>query len=218
MLIEEARWFRSNIAEFPDEALFPLLNIGSSTEEFRTRKQPWIDEHVFAPLRARGGCVIHLDLKQAPGVDIVGDLSDTGVRRTVAELGVRSVFCSNLLEHVPDRASICDSLLELLPSDGLAFISCPERYPRHDDPFDNGFRPDVGDLQALFPGTETLAADRVIGGTYYDALGRRPSRLARDLARACVPVYAPKRWLGTVRHLAWLNRRFSASCVCLRKR
>jgi hypothetical protein len=198
--------------------VFPTLNVGSSTEEFRVRKQPWIDEHVFGPLRARGGRVIHVDLKQAPGVDVAGDLSDTGVRRTIAALGVRSVFCSNLLEHVPDRVSVCDSLLELIPPDGLLFVSCPQRYPRHDDPFDNGFRPAVGDLQALFPGTETLAAEVVIGGTYYDALGRRPLRLGKDLARACVPVYAPKRWVGTVRHLAWLNRRFSASCVCLRKR
>lgn len=218
MLIEEARWFRSHIAKLPDDALFPMLNVGSSTEEFRVRKQPWIDEYVFAPLRARGGRVVHLDLKQAPGVDVVGDVADAAVRERLAALGVRSVFCSNLLEHVPDRASICDSLIELLPPGGLLLVSCPQRYPKHDDPFDNGFRPDVGDLQALFQGTETLAAETVMGGTYYDALGRSPFRLARDFVRACMPFYAPRRWLGTVRHLAWLSRPFAATCAGLRKR
>lgn len=218
MLIEEARWFRRHIAELPNEALFPMLNVGSSTEDFRVRKQPWIDEHIFAPARERGGRIVHLDLKRAPGVDVVGDLADPDIRRTLIALGVRSVFCSNLLEHVPDRAGICDPLIELLPPSGHLLVSCPNRYPKHDDPFDNGFRPTIGDLQSLFPGAEMLAAETVAGGTYYDALGRSPRRLARELVRACLPFYAPGRWLGTVRHLAWLNRAFAATCVSLRKR
>ena len=78
MQILEAQWLGDRLAEIADGELFPLLNVGSSTGEFRTTVQPHIDAKVFAPLRARGGKVLHLDIKAAEGVDIVGDLLDPG--------------------------------------------------------------------------------------------------------------------------------------------
>ena len=76
MNVLESQWLGQRLAALPAEELFPLLNVGSSTGEFRTRTQPWIDQKIFAPMRQRGGTVYHLDIKEAPGVDIVGDLFD----------------------------------------------------------------------------------------------------------------------------------------------
>ena len=55
----ESRWIGDHLARLPDERLFPLLDIGSSTNDFRTRVQPYLEQNIYAPLRARGGRVFH---------------------------------------------------------------------------------------------------------------------------------------------------------------
>lgn len=217
MLVQESRWFAAQFGAVADDALFPLLNVGSSTEAFRTQDQPWIDQNVFSPMRARHGRVIHLDMKRAPGVDLTGDVTSVAFQRELRGLGVRSVMCSNLLEHVGDRESIARALVEVLPPRGLMFVSCPYRYPRHEDPIDNLFRPGADQLAALFPGTRTVAAEMVLGGTYFDALDRSWVRVVKSIVRAGMPFHAPPRWRNTVRHLPWLTRRFAATCVVLEK-
>ena len=89
MNLLESEWFGQRLAALPDDALFPLLNVGSSTLEFRTRTQPYIESNIFAPLRARGGAIYHLDVKSAPGVDIVGDLLDPQFLKQIAKLRIR---------------------------------------------------------------------------------------------------------------------------------
>ena len=217
MLVQESHWFATQFAAVADDALFPLLNVGSSTEAFRTRDQPWIDENLFSPMRSRHGRVIHLDMKHAAGVDLTGDVTSPAFQGELRALGVRSVMCSNLLEHVGDHESIAEALLDVLPSGGLLFVSCPYRYPRHDDPIDNMFRPAADELAALFPGARTLATETVVGGTYFDALDRSWVRVVRSIGRAALPFYAPARWKNTVRHLPWLVRRFAATCAVLEK-
>ena len=76
MLRLEAEWLGERMARIPDKDLFPLLDLGSSTLEYRTQTQPYIERNIFAPLRARGGVVYHLDMKSDPGVDVVGNLED----------------------------------------------------------------------------------------------------------------------------------------------
>src|SRR4051812_38894652 len=76
VLIEEARWLGDQLSALDPDRVFPLLDVGSSTLSFRTREQPRIDELIFAPARADGRTVLHLDAKSDEGVDIVTDLSD----------------------------------------------------------------------------------------------------------------------------------------------
>ena len=67
------------LAELDPAQRSPLVNVGSSTGEFREVRQPHIDRIVFAPLRAAGVEVVHADVKAAPGVDLVGDLTEDRV-------------------------------------------------------------------------------------------------------------------------------------------
>ena len=50
MLIQEAQWFAEQLALMEPAQVFPICNVGSSTEGFRTQDQPWIDELIFAPV------------------------------------------------------------------------------------------------------------------------------------------------------------------------
>src|SRR6266700_833050 len=126
MNILESHWLGQRLASLPPAELFPLLNVGSSTGEFRTRTQPWIDQNIFAPIRARGGAVYHLDIKAAEGVDIVGDLFDPAFLDRIARMQVKSILVSNLFEHVTNRQDIADVLLKIVPPAGYIIVSGPQ--------------------------------------------------------------------------------------------
>jgi len=210
MLIEEAKWLARQIAELEPGRVFPLLDVGSSTERFRSIEQPWIDREIFASARLAGHAVSHLDAKPAAGVDIVADLGDAGAIEVLARRGYRSVFCSNLLEHVEDRETIARALVGLLPPGGYLFVSCPYRYPFHPDPIDTMFRPTPQDREAV-----------IANGNYFAELRRTPLATLRLLARLLLPFYKPQAWRRAqqeFRHyLPWMFRRFAATCVVLER-
>ena len=215
MLKEEAHWFGQQIAEADPASLFPMCNIGSSTESHRTEVQPWIDELIFRPAQARGR-VVHMDIKEAPGVDLVGDLADPRFLERLKSMGFQSVFCSNLLEHIEQPDDLCRTLATLLPERGLLFASCPHQYPYHPDPIDTMFRPGIGELAEMFPGTALLTSRLINEGRY---LGHQaePLRTALLVARGMMPFYRPKNWRMNRAYVPWIFRRVSAVCVILKK-
>jgi hypothetical protein len=218
MLEGEARWFGEKLAALDPAVVYPMLNVGSSTEVFRTVGQPWIDQFIFKPARVAGCQVFHVDMKEAPGVDLVGDLTDrVFLRRLERQTNCKSVFCSNLLEHVPDQGTVARALTMLLPPGGYLFVSCPYRYPYHPDPIDTRFRPTIDELAGLFPDTRLVEGEVVVGETYLAQLARSPRILAKTLIRLLLPFYKPRAWLNTWRHLRWLFRPFQATCVVLAK-
>ena len=221
MLIEEAKWLARQIAELEPDRVFPLLDVGSSTWRFRTEEQPWIDRVIFASARRAGHSVSHLDAKAAEGVDIVADLGDQVAVEGLARRGYRSVFCSNLLEHVEDRERVARALVGLLPAGGYLFVSCPYAYPYHPDPIDTMFRPTPPELAALFGGTRIYRQAVVRDGNYFQQLRRTPLASLKLLLRLFLPFYKPRAWRRALRefrrHLPWLWRRFSATCVVLQR-
>src|SRR5690348_4717033 len=156
MNLLESKWLGERLASISTEDLSPLLNVGSSTQDFRTRQQPYIDQNIFAPLRKRGGTVYHADIKAAPGVDLVGDLLDPAFLAELSKLQIRSAMISNLFEHVTIRQQICDVLMKILPPGGYIFVSGPHRYPYHADPIDTMFRPSIEEMHGHFPGTRII--------------------------------------------------------------
>lgn len=220
MLKEEAGWLGAEMGRVAQEALSPLLDLGSSSGDFRKDLQPWVGEALYAPLLGRGVRIVHQDLQANPGVDIVGDLTDPAFIEELAGRSFRAVLCANLLEHVRDPAAVARSLVKVVPPGGHLFVSCPFRFPYHPDPIDTRFRPDVETLAGLFPGTEIAAGEIVPCGTYfshlYPALPKWKA-LLKHLLRLCLPFYAPPVWLLKVAHLPWLFRGLSATCVVLRK-
>jgi hypothetical protein len=201
--------------------VFPMCNVGSSTERFRQKEQPWIDRYIFRPAREGNQVVKHIDTKAALGVDLVGDLTDARLVAEVSGMGFRSVMCSNLLEHVIDRPRIAHSLLTIVSPGGYLFLSCPYQYPFHPDPIDTMFRPTAEELAELFPGTRIYRQDLVRGGTFLHELLRRPLASARLLGRMALPFYRPAAWHAgrsyLRAHLPWIFKRFESTCLVLEK-
>jgi hypothetical protein len=217
MLIQEAHWFKQQLASLEPAQVFPMCNVGSSTAAFRTRDQPWIEEAIFAPIARQGYVVKHLDAKPAPGVDIIGDLGDPEFRKQISCMEFKSAFCSNLLEHVVQRDAICRTLVSIIPSGGYLFISVPFSFPYHPDPVDTGFRPSVEELAALFVGTRLVRSAIVTGDAFLKLRRRDPIVFALTLIRCLFPFYKPVCWWRNRGYVTWFFRRVSASCVVLRK-
>lgn len=183
MLPAEAEWFGKVLATTDAEELSPILNLGSSTLEFRTVTKPHIDRELFAPLAARGINVIHADLKDNDGVDISGDFLDPAIQDKIRGAGARSVMCNNMLEHVTNINDVCSALSQICPPAGLLFISVPNDYPYHPDPIDNGFRPDVATLSELLRnwGFNLRSGEVIDCGGYSRKVRASPKLLARDV-------------------------------------
>jgi glycosyltransferase involved in cell wall biosynthesis len=218
MNILESQWLGQRLAKVPDDELFPILNIGCSTLEFRTQTQPYIDQNIFAPLRARGGKVIHLDIKAAPGVDMVGDLLDPAFLHRISQMHVRTAMISNLFEHVTVREEICNVVMRILPPGGHVFVSGPYQYPYHADPIDTLFRPTVAEMHGHFPGTGIVDSAIIDSGNWRQwNKAERGRPLGRALARLFLPFYRPVKWLEVVRQTPYVFRHITAFAVVLRK-
>jgi SAM-dependent methyltransferase len=217
MLPKEAEWLGRTIRALDARELSPMLNIGSSTGAFVTKHQPWIDAQVFRALREKGVKVVNCDMKNAPGVDLVGDLGDPSFLVRLSAEKFKSVLCTNLLEHVENRVEIARTLASLVARGGRLLVSGPHRYPYHPDPIDTMFRPSVAELAELFPETRMVFSDIVPCGTYLTYVGRTKMKLAKTLIRILLPFYAPRDWYSAIRRLAWLNREFEVVCLCLEK-
>jgi hypothetical protein len=210
----EARWIAERLAEYPIEHISPLLNIGSSTGEFRERKQPHIEALIFKPLRAKGVEVVHTDLKEQPGVDVAGDLLDPEVQRRLRGRGFKSAISSNMLEHVRDPAPFARAIASLVEPKGLVLVTVPRSYPFHADPIDTMFRPTPDELAQLFAGTKLVRGDIVVDTTYADELRRQsPRRVAKSLLNTL----RPRGDIGRAQRdkLRWLFKPFTTSCVVL---
>ena len=219
MLIEEAQWIKQILqSEFTTDD-FPMLNVGSSSEGFRKNTQPHIHELIFKPLLDREARVYHADIKQDDGVELVGDLNDPEFRQKLAELEIKSVLCSNLLEHLKDPQLICDSIMDLLNSGDKLIVTVPHQFPFHKDPIDTMLRPGVKELEKMFPEMETIKSEITVADRcYLDDLKANKRYFLIMCFRWCMPFYKYSEWKYMIKDLFRWRKKYSATAVYFRKR
>jgi hypothetical protein len=218
MFEAEARWLRRALDTFPAERLSPLLNLGSSSAEVRETVQPWMQREIFTPLLDRGVEVVHVDKRQALGVDIQIDLTDAADVRRLSALRSKALLCCNLLEHVLAPELLARHCLELVPTGGLLFVTVPFSYPHHRDPIDTMYRPSPGELARLFAGARLLDGTILGAGvSYRDAVRQRPWLLLRHIARFPVPFLSFEKWKRSMTRLYWLAAEYRITCAVLEK-
>jgi hypothetical protein len=218
MFEAEARWLCRALDGFAPERLSPLLNLGSSSAAFREKVQPWTEDRLFRPLRARGIDIVHVDRRDAVGIDVRADLTDPADLPGLRALGPQALLCCNLLEHValPDR--LARHCLDLLESGGLVFVTVPFSYPYHRDPIDTMYRPDPSELSALFAGARLRDAAIIGAGlSYRDDVRRRPWILLRHVARFPAPFLSLQKWKRSMAKLYWLAAEYRITCAVFEK-
>ena len=218
MFREEAKWLANIIYSLNPNSVFPMLNIGSSNKKFREQEQPWIDELLFKPARSKGYSVIHTDIKNDIGVDLVGDLSNLDFLKQLSEMNIQSVICSNLLEHINNREEISKIISSIVPKNGYLFVTVPYKYPYHCDPIDTMFRPNIQELSSLFPDFKIVNGEILPGGYLVKSTTTTPILYTLAmLIRLILPIYQPLRWLDSLKYALWLFKDISVSCVVLEK-
>lgn len=197
------------------EGVSPLLNLGSSTREFRELAKPHIQRALFGPLAAAGIAVFHSDLKPADGVDLAGDILDPAVRSALKARGFRALLLSNVLEHVRDRAAVAAACEDIVGRGGLILATVPSSFPYHADPIDTGYRPSPAELAGVFAGSTPLLAEEVVGRTYREDMKARGSTLGKEAARtllaALIAFARPKSFAAKAHRWRWYRRRYRVS-------
>ena len=218
MFREEAKWLANIIYSLNPNSVFPMLNIGSSNKKFREQEQPWIDELLFKPARTKGYSIIHTDIKNDIGVDLVGDLCSLDFLKKLSEMNIQSVICSNLLEHINNREEISKIISSIVPKNGYLFVTVPYKYPYHCDPIDTMFRPNIQELSSLFPDFKIVNGEILPGGYLVKSTTTTPILYTLAmLIRLILPIYQPLRWLDSLKYALWLFKDISVSCVVLEK-
>ena len=218
MFREEAKWLANIIYSLNPNSVFPMLNIGSSNKKFREQEQPWIDELLFKPARTKGYSIIHTDIKNDIGVDLVGDLCNVDFLKQLSEMNIQSVICSNLLEHINNREEISKIISSIVPQSGYLFVTVPYKYPYHCDPIDTMFRPSIQELSSLFPDFKIVNGEILPGGYLVQSTTTTPVLYTLAmLIRLILPIYQPLRWFDSLKYALWLFKDISVSCVVLKK-
>jgi hypothetical protein len=199
------------------EGVSPLLNLGSSTREFRETAKPHIQRDLFGPLEAAGIAIFHSDLKQGDGVDLAGDILDPEVREALKARGFRSILIANMLEHVRDRDAVTAACEEIVGEGGLILATVPSSFPYHADPIDTGYRPSPAALAAAFAGSRALLMEEVAGRTYKEDMQAKGSGFWRELGRTLgfglIFFARPKSFAARAHRWLWYRRRYRVSVV-----
>ncbi len=219
MFDSESLWVADKLALYPATQLSPLLNVGSSTSEFRETAQPWTARNIFRPLERRGVAIVHLDTRAGAGIDIRADLLDEADFARLRATRYRALLCCNILEHVRDPGEFARRCSELVMPGGIIVVTVPRSYPRHGDPIDTLYRPAPEEAAALFPGTSVIAAEIIdTGQSYLDTVRRRPWLLLRHLARFPLPFLDLAKWTASMQKPYWLFHNYEVSAVVLQRR
>jgi hypothetical protein len=134
MLIHEAALIQTLIDQINPKS---ILDCGSGSRADRTIVQP----HIGAIFADRGIDVVWTDMREIPGV-IQCDYTKPDTLRDMPRCEL--VTCCSLLEHVEDISTALQAVGSL--ADDWLIVSVPWKFPKHDCPIDNGWRPSPNDL------------------------------------------------------------------------
>ena len=146
MFVQEAKLLHELIGSLQWNGNGTVLDIGSSSREYRCKIQPHIDGYIFRPLREVGYKIAYLDKKNEEGIDIIADLTDPLFDRNLQKTTYDLIICSNILEHVIDRELFINNLLSFAHKGSVIIITVPFKYFKHLDPIDTMFRPSLDEL------------------------------------------------------------------------
>ena len=218
MLLEESIWIKNQFKFHFNNEDFPLLNLGSSTKKFREEDQSYIHKEIFLPLLKKKLKVIHSDVKKSDGVDIVGNINDLKFRNYIKGIGIKSILCSNLLEHIENPTLFVKSIIDILPENGKLIVTTPFYFPYHKDPIDTLFRPKIEDLELLFKDFHKISSSTVKSNKNFSkVLKSNPRYFLIMILRWVTPFYKFYEWKLHLMDLFKVRKNFSANCVVFKK-
>ena len=223
MLIEESIWIGEKLNNITVNNSFPILNVGSSSKEYRTIKQSHIQKNIFNLIPNEDKNVIHLDMKSVEGVDLVGDLYDAEFLEKIKKIKVKCILFNNVLMYIDDdqRRKLSEILYDILEKDGYLIVTNSFVFPPAPDPVESYYRPNPLSLfNDLYKKFELIEAKEVkTNYNFYRQLKDKPRLIPIKLARIFLPFYKFNDWQFMMKYyVKYFNRNYSASCLFLQKK
>ena len=217
----EADWICGKLLALGPEKASPVENLGSSTLQFRTNKKPHIENRLFNPLRRAGFEIVHIDMRDDEGVDLVGDLTSSEFLEEIKSRQFRSVICSNLLEHLVDREACVQACADIVGEDGILVVTVPYSYPYHADPIDTLYRPSPKVLANDFTEMSMIESEVLVDGTLVAeefSSGFKKSLLYVTKAMYRVlNILRPRIALSQLHRFAWFFLTYKVTCAVFSK-
>jgi hypothetical protein len=219
MLYNESLWFRDAIRNYIKPGTL-ILNIGSSSKDFIDNEQPYIRAHVFNELERLGCQIKNVDLRNAKGVDLVGDVTNASFINKLRAMQPGAVICSNLLEHLKSREPFTKGLINIMNPNTILLVSVPYEFPYHEDPIDTMYRPDPVRLLQDLGNVKMLEGKIVPCGTYFSFSTMHASSFRKFMVWLKLALLYFPTWLlrpSKLDTLKWNFRNISATCCVFRK-
>ena len=223
---EEAKQIGNWLAEIDSQSISPCVNLGSSThQQKQSQTQSHTQIYIWRPLQQCGVKVLHADIKDAEGVDIVGDIFDERTQQRIREIKPKLIFCCNMLEHVEEPGRLAQICADCLSPGGKLIVSVPCSYPYHDDPIDTMFRPSPDEVAGLFSSLHVVRSKIVKDISMWQTMRQYQSWtwIAKFLAKSAV-IALPfmifrgvQRWKNKYHKFLWFFRPYRITCLLLEK-
>jgi hypothetical protein len=160
---------------------------------------------------------VHLDSRAGDGIDLKAHILSEADAPRLNALGVRSILCCNILEHVTDPGQLAKRCIDLVGPGGLIFVTVPHSYPHHRDPIDTMYRPSPAELAALFQGAELVTGGIVDSEeSFRDQVRARPWILSRQILRFPLPFLSLTKWKRSMAKLYWLFHNYQITGAVFR--
>lgn len=223
MLVEESIWIGKKITEIAIQNSYPILNVGSSTKEYRTKKQGFIQKNIFDLIPDESRNVIHLDMKAAEGVDLVGNLYDPIFLEEIKKFKVKCILFNNVLMYLnrKQRIEICQILKNILEKDGYLIVTNSHVFPPAPDPVESYYRHSPKDLYVDLFNDFTIVDSTIVETNYsFDKqLKARPKLIPIKIARFLIQFYKFEEWKFMLNYnLNNYSSNYSSSCLLLQKK
>lgn len=223
MLLEESIWIGDKIKILVQHQSFPILNIGSSTKEYRTIRQSFIQKNIFDLIPNESKNVVHLDMKQAEGVDIVGDLYDHNFLQELKKYKFKAIMINNLLMYLEkkQREDICLIINEILEKDGFLIVTNSHTFPPAHDPVESYYRASPEQIHQQLFKNYSVVDSQIISTNYnfYKYLKMNKKVIPVKIARFLIPFYKFREWKFMLNYyLRDLKKDYSSACLFIQKK
>lgn len=213
MRFEEAKFIGRHLQKVNFNS---CVNLGAGNLPSLRKKKPWIDEHIFLPLREKGVQITHCDFVSFPEIDLVVDLTnDSSLRQFEKMNGPKCFLLCNILEHIEtkSRMEILNNIFHNMCPGDFLLISVPYRYPFHADPIDSGFRPSAAELSSIIDLRYTIAVEIECGSFWGDLQKMSVAKRVRKLLKPMWPFQRLAKYRENIERLGYLCKKYRVTVV-----
>ena len=133
------------------------IDVGAGSDRYTNRAQ---NRSVYAFLAQHTIALSTLDNDPKSGCNYHHDIADSvDLSRLMPPFDL--VLCTSVLEHLTDLQQAKRNLVTLVKPGGYLLVTVPNKYPPHQSPIDNGYRPTTNELESLFRELSVIRSETI---------------------------------------------------------